>query len=409
MSVNSSTLHADSRHLSGTLLFLLASLAALGAFSTNIILPAFPAIGADLGVTTRDLAVTLSGFFIAFACGQLLFGPLSDRMGRKRLVLSGLILFVVGSIVSAVAPSLPILLVGRVIQALGACCASVLSRAIARDLFDGEALARALSLIMIAMAAAPGFSPLAGSALSELVGWRLTFVVVAAFGSLLAISYWAHLDETLPFERRSSATLDNVTRTYRELLGDRRFILPALAVSLIIGGLYTFFATAPAILMTRHGLSSTQLGLHFASTVFLVFAAGLSAPRLARRWGREVIGATGLALSFLGSVALIAGADAPSIVAFSGAIALYLLGMGLINPLGTALALQPFGARAGSASALLGFLQMGCAAIGASVATALPFSSTTSLGVILTAGSSLALLAFIPVARQQMSEVRKSA
>ena len=129
-------------HLTGGILFLLAGLAALGALATNIILPAFPRIGAGLGVSSQELGLTLSSFFVAFAVGQLLVGPLSDRFGRKWLVLGGLVVFAAGSVLCALADTLPFLVLGRVIQALGACAASVLSRAIARDLFDGEELAR---------------------------------------------------------------------------------------------------------------------------------------------------------------------------------------------------------------------------------------------------------------------------
>ena len=130
---------APSKHrLTGGILFLLAGLAALGALATNIILPAFPRIGAGLGVSSQELGLTLSSFFVAFAVGQLLVGPLSDRFGRKWLVLGGLVVFVAGSVLCAFADTLSFLVLGRVIQALGACAASVLSRAIARDLFDGE-------------------------------------------------------------------------------------------------------------------------------------------------------------------------------------------------------------------------------------------------------------------------------
>ena len=164
--------------LTGQLLLLLAGLAALGSLATNIILPAFPDMAADLGVSVKDLSATLASFFVAFAIGQLFVGPLSDRFGRKWPVLLGLVVFVAGSAACAFANSLPQLIIGRIVQALGVCATSVLSRAIARDLYQGEALARALSLIMVAMAAAPGFSPLLGGALSSWLGWRSTFGVL---------------------------------------------------------------------------------------------------------------------------------------------------------------------------------------------------------------------------------------
>jgi MFS transporter, DHA1 family, multidrug resistance protein len=251
------------------------------------------------------------------------------------------------------------------------------------------------------MAAAPGFSPLLGSALDSQFGWRITFLVVAAFGLALALHYWRSAGETHPADRRASLTASAVASAYRRLALDPRFLLPAVSVSLVIGGLYTFFAAAPAILMNGLGLTAFELGLYFASTVFIVFAAGFLAPRLARRWGQRAIGTIGISIALAGSVLLLGSAAAPALMPFTMGIALYLLGMGLINPLGTAIALHPFGKQAGLASALLGFLQMGCAAIGASIASVLPLQPLASLAVILTAGSALALLVFLPVALRQ--------
>jgi DHA1 family bicyclomycin/chloramphenicol resistance-like MFS transporter len=386
---------AAERKLTAGLLVLLAGLAAIGALSTNIILPSFPSIGVALNVPARDLGLTLSSFFIAFAIGQLFVGPLSDRYGRRWFVLGGLTVFIIGSAICGGAESFPMLIVGRIIQALGVCAASVLSRAIARDLFDGEALAKALSLTMVAMAAAPGFSPLLGSALDAQFGWRAAFVMVGASGVVLAAYYALSAGETHPPDRRSAASLSATMRAYRGLLADARFILPALAVSLIIGGLYAFFAAAPTILMLSLGLSALQLGLFFATTVFVVFAGGLLAPRLAHKWGARSIAVIGIVLAMLGGGFLLAISEAPTFPGFAAAIAVFLLGMGLVNPLGTALTLQPFGRQAGLASALLGFLQMACAAAGTALTTALPLSPLGALSVILTGGSTLALVIFL--------------
>ena len=384
------------RSLTGSTLFLLAGLAALGALATNIILPAFPHIGADLGVSTQDLALTLSSFFIAFAFGQLLVGPLSDRYGRQWLVLGGLGVFALGSLWCALADSLSLMVAGRAIQALGACAAVVLSRGITRDLVDGEELGRALSLIMIAMSAAPGFSPLVGGAIHGLLGWQIIFVMLALFAAVLALHYWSGIRETNPPANRSALTTGAVASAYARLAINPLFILPALTVSLVIGGLYTFFAAAPAVLMNGLGFSGLGLGVFFAATVFIVMGAGLLAPRLSRRWGQHRAGLLGIGIALVGGLALFLFAAAPSLLTLTLAMVLYLFGMGLISPLGTAIALHPFGQQAGLASALLGFLQMSCAAIGTTLAAALPVAPAHALAIVLFAASALALLLFLP-------------
>jgi MFS transporter, DHA1 family, multidrug resistance protein len=360
----------SSRALSGLVLFQLAGLAALGALATNIILPVFPDISVHMGLATRDLGLTLSSFFIAFAVGQLFAGPLTDRFGRKPI---GLATFIVGSVVCAFSSTLEVLIVGRVIQALGAAAASVLARAIARDLFDGEALGRALALIMIAMAAAPGFSPLIGSVLGQMLGWRFLFAGVGLFALVLGIFYALNLGETLPSHNRQPLRVGSVITTYLALARDSQFIFPALSVSFTLGILY------------------------FAGTVFIVFGAGFLAPKLARRWGQAWAAMVGAVVALAGSLIILSLATTPSLIFITVGLGLFLLGMGIINPLGTAIALQPFRQKAGYASALLGFLQMASAAIGSSVASILPLTPTLALGITMTGGSLLALLIFIPV------------
>lgn len=383
------------RRLTGPVLTLLAGLAAIGMLSTNIMLPSFPAIAGSIGVSTRDLSLTLSSFFIAFAAGQLVVGPLSDRFGRKRLVLGGLIVFILGCGICASADTLATLIAGRVVQALGVCASSVLSRAIARDLFEGETLAKTQAFTMVAMSAAPGFSPLLGSALDAAWGWRSTFVLVGILGGLLGLYYLFGMRETHSADRRVARTVANVASAYARLFADRRFILPSLAVSLVTGGLYAFFGATPAILIGVMGHSPQQLGLFFAATVFVVFGAGLLAPRLAHRLGARRMVTAGIAIAVAGGVILLAGAPAPSFPQFALSITVFLFGMGLVIPLGTALVLQPFAQQAGLASALLGFLQMVCAALGTALSTALPLASATALGCILAGGSLAALVIFL--------------
>lgn len=185
-------------------LAMLAGFAALGALATNIMLPAFPAMARDLSVGQPALAWTLSAFFVTFAFGQLVVGPVTDAIGRSRPVFIGLALFVLGSAIGAIAATLTAVVVGRVIQALGACTTAVLARAIARDLYHGPALTRALALIMIAMAAAPGFSPALGTVVTLAFGWRATFAIVLVAAVVLALAYRMSAGETLPPERHTA-------------------------------------------------------------------------------------------------------------------------------------------------------------------------------------------------------------
>jgi DHA1 family bicyclomycin/chloramphenicol resistance-like MFS transporter len=286
---------------------------------------------------------------------------------------------------------LPSLLVGRVIQAVGACATSVLSRAIARDMFSGPALAHAMALIMIAMAAAPGFSPLLGGALDHYFGWRSEFALVAVFAGLGALAYGTVFGETHHATRTPLDPLA-IAKSYLGLIADRRFVVPAATVSLIMGGLFSVFSSAPRILIEAMRFTPIQLGLFFAGTVLIVFAAGMLATRLAPRYGLDRSIRGGLLVAATGSIAmLMVSLYSPSFLPFLGAMSVFLLGMGIVNPLGTAQALSPFGDKAGVASALVGFWQMMTAAIGVWLAATISHGALFALGVVLTAFSLVAV------------------
>jgi MFS transporter, DHA1 family, multidrug resistance protein len=362
----------------------LAGLAATGTLATNILLPSLPQMAVSLKVSSAAVTSAITIFLAVFAVGQLVVGPISDRYGRRWPVLIGFAVFFAGSIWCALANDLPSLLVGRVIQAAGACATSVLSRAIARDMFSGAALARAMALIMIAMAAAPGFSPLLGGALDHAFGWRSEFVLVAAFAALGALTYGAVLGETHHATRTPLDPLA-IARNYIGLIADRRFVVPAATVSLIMGGLFSVFSAAPRVLIEAMHFTPIQLGLFFAGTVLIVFAAGMLATKLAPRYGLDRSIRGGLFAAATGSIAmLLVSLYSPSFLPFLGAMSVFLLGMGIVNPLGTAQALSPFGEKAGAASALVGFWQMMTAAIGVWLAATISHEALFALGVVLT-------------------------
>jgi DHA1 family bicyclomycin/chloramphenicol resistance-like MFS transporter len=372
----------------------LATLAAIGTLATNILLPSLPQMAASLHVSTAEVTASITVFLAVFAIGQLAVGPISDRYGRRIPVLSGFAVFIAGSIWCGLAADLPNLLIGRVIQAAGACSTSVLSRAIARDLFSGAALGRAMALIMIAMAAAPGFSPLLGGALDHTFGWRSEFAFVGLFAAIAAVAYAAVLGETHNSTRIPLNPLA-IAKTYFSLTADRRFLIPAATVALIMGGLFAMFSAAPRVLIEGLHFTPIQLGLFFAGTVMIVFASGMLATKLAPRFGLDRSIQGGLLLAAAGSIAiLLVSISSPTFFPFLGSMCVFLLGMGVVNPLGTAQALSPFGEKAGAASALVGFWQMMGAAIGVWLAASISHVAMFALGIVLTAASLLALLLY---------------
>ena len=372
-------------------LLTLAALSALATLSTNILLPSLPVMAQALGSSEAAMTAVLSLFLAVFALAQLIVGPLSDRVGRRPVVLGGLAVFIAGSTVAAFASDLPWLLAGRALQAVGVAAASVLARAAARDRFEGPQLAALLGRIMVVMAAAPGFSPLLGGLVQAAFGWRALFVVLVLAGLALAAAYVGIVGETLPAERRRHQPVGALARGYVVLLGDTRFMRPALATAAILGALFAFFGTAPLVLAREFGFNALQVGLFFAISVFVVFAAGQTAPRWTARWGAPTVLRLGAALATLGGLALLVG-GAAGLTGFSVAVAIFLFGMGLVSPTGTALALTPFASQAGQASALLGFLQMAAAAMLTTAAATLPGARMDALALVLAGGGLLALL-----------------
>ena len=374
---------------------IICAFAAAPTLATNIFLPSLPGMAHALDVSSAAVTSAITVYLAILAIGQLIVGPLSDRFGRRPVNLIGLGIFIAGTIWCALAGDLSGLLIGRSIQAAGACAASALSRAVARDLFDGQMLAKVMAWITIATAAALGFSPLLGGMLDHFFGWRSAFVIVAVFAIAAAAAYAAFVGET----NRSARTSINprvIARCYLDLIRDVRFLGPARTSALLMVGLFAILSGAPRVLLEGFGLSPITLGWLFAGVVFVVFGGGWLASNLSARCGLFRATMVGLGLTSMGGITLLVavlGAQ-DSFPLFLVTAAIFLLGLGIASPLSSAAALSPFGSRAGMAASLLGFAQMAGAAAGTSLAAAGSSDPALGLGIVLALAPPLALMLF---------------
>lgn len=340
------------------MIILLGCLSGLGVLSNNIILPSFESISKFFEIPTSQLSWMLNSFFITFAFIQLLIGPISDKYGRKYLLVAGLLIFAMGSFVCSVSQSYNILIVGRIIQAIGAAIPFVLSKAVARDLYDGEALIKALSAIMIVTAAAPGFSPLLGAYIESSSNWRGIFNTLTIISSLLFIFILFSFKETKKFSKKNS--LKNFKHIYIDLIKDKYFLLPSLSLAFLMGSLYVLFVTSPLILEHEFSLSHLEMGLFFAKTVFIVFISGFLSPKIAHRIGMNKTIYLGFSLTILGGITLLIlySFNLLNLMVYYLPISIFLFGFGLVNSVANAKLLHKFKETSATASSLLGFLQM---------------------------------------------------
>lgn len=340
---------------------------ALGPISTDLYLPSVPSIGRDLDADVAATQLTLSMFLAAFAVGQIPVGPLSDRFGRRPVILAGLALYVLASVACAFAPSIELLIAARALQALGACAGVVLGRAIVRDIYGHDRAARMLALIGSAMALAPMVGPILGGTVQVLFGWRWNFGILTAFGAATFVIAWIGLAESN--DQRDPTALDpgRMAANFRTLLCHRAYLGFALAVAFSYAGLFAFISGSSFVLIDGFGVPVEQFGYFFAMAVIGYITGTQIAARLTMRLGVRrmlLIGGivcvtSGLAMVVLAQVAT------PTLgaLAIVGPMVGYMIGTGIAMPNAQAGALAPFAHMAGAASALMGFLQMAIAAL----------------------------------------------
>jgi DHA1 family bicyclomycin/chloramphenicol resistance-like MFS transporter len=374
---------------------ILGAMAAFGPLATDMYLPAFPAIAAGLPADAASVQVTLAAFFAGTALGQLGYGPLSDRFGRKPALLLGLAVFTLSSIGCALTDDIDTLIWLRFAQGLGGCAGMVMSRAIVRDLTEGAASIRLMSQLMLVMGLAPILAPSIGSALLGVADWRAIFWLLAAYSAGLAIVVALFLPESLePGRRRREGPL-GILLTYGRLLRSRHFLGHALSGALPTAGMFAYIAGSPFIFMQLFHVAPERYGLYFGLNAFGLILMGQINARLARRVPAErMLGLVLIALATAG--VLLAGAAAAGIGGFAAIVVLlfcYVACIGAVMPLATTLAMAPQGRAAGSASAVIGTLQFGLGAVTGALVGALHDGTAVPMALVIAVCGVLGFLA----------------
>lgn len=374
------------------MLVILGALTTFGPMAIDMYLPAFPDVARDLDISLSTVPLTLTAAMLGLGLGQVFYGPLSDRYGRKRPLLAGLALFTVASVACALAPNFGLFLAMRFLQSLGGSAGVVIARAIVRDLYRGRGLAQALSIVVMVFALAPVFAPILGAALLQLGSWRLLFWFLALFGVACFVAA-SLLPETLASDRRTDHGLAASLQVYGSLVRDVRFLAPALLAGSTYVVLFAYISSSPEVMIDFFGLDEVGFAMLFGA-LSLCFALGA---QLNRRL-LKTFSVIRLTIMFVvvqavaTTVLLVSGLLGPSLVVFSIAIGVAMMTIGVVSANATALCLDPFPRSAGSAAALIGVLGMGVGAIVSSTLVAVSGPVSIELGSAMFAGSALGLL-----------------
>lgn len=350
----------------------LTGLVAFGPLSTDLYLPSLPGIARAFSTDAAAAQLTLSVFLLGFAAGQILYGPLSDRFGRRPVLLIGIVVYLAGTAACALAPSIGALTAARFVQAVGACSGVVLARAIVRDLYAPERAASVLAYMASAMAIGPMIGPVIGGQVEIRLGWRANFALLALFGAIMLLAVLATLQETNKSKDPAALAPQRMAANFAEMLAARRFVGCALTATFCYGGLFTFISVSSFVLIDVVGLRPDAYGLSFAVMVVGYMIGALSAGRLVQRLGVDRVMRSGGILAAasgvtMAALALMAGAEI-GVLDIVPPMMAYGAGVGWVLPAATAAAVGPYPEKAGAASSLLGLIQM-CvaAAIGAAV------------------------------------------
>jgi MFS transporter, DHA1 family, multidrug resistance protein len=355
------------------LALILGAQTAMGPLAIDTYLPALPTITRELATSAAAVQLSLSVYFIGIALGQAVYGPLSDRYGRRPPLFAGLALFVAGSLGCALAPNVGVLVAFRFVQALGGCAPLVVPRAIVRDLFDERDSVRMLSVLMLVMGLAPILAPLVGGQMLQYFGWRSIFWAYVVYGSALLLVAAVGLEESLPPERRTRQPIGAVLEIYRRLLTDWRYLGYVLAGGLVFAGLLAYISASPFIFIELYRISPQRFGLYFGSNAIGIITASQINRFLVHRYTARQILQFVLWITLTASIGLLFGGytNYAGLVGIVIPLWFFIAMHGIVSPNTTALAMNPYGAVAGSASALLGTVQFGLGAAAGSLISAL--------------------------------------
>ncbi|MEH3090153.1 MAG: multidrug effflux MFS transporter [Microbacterium arborescens] len=345
-------------------IILLGALTALGPFTIDLYLPAFPALEADFQTSAAAIQLTLTGTMVGFALGQLIVGPLSDKLGRRVPLLCVTALHVLSSTAAAIAPTLELLSAARVFMGIGAAAGGVVAMAIVRDLFGGRRLVVMLSRLALVSGVAPVAAPLIGSGLLVVMPWRGIFVVLAAYGAVMLIASLFLVPETLPKARRTDSGSATVWQRYRSVLSDRIFIGVLIIGGMTFSGLFSYLSSSSFLFQQTYGFDPQQYGILFAVNSLGVVLGVQVSSRLAARFGPQWVMAVSTAVLVVAGSAIVV-TDQLGLGLWGTVVPLFffITACGFTFPCVQVLALDRHGRAAGTAASLIGAVNFGVAGL----------------------------------------------
>ena len=368
-----------------TWIMLLALLTSLGPLSIDMYLPALPQMANDFGITTQRVANTLPAYFLGLALGQLIYGPLSDRIGRKTPLYFGLLLYICASILCTFANSEWSLIAARILQALGGCVGVVIARAAIRDRLDLQSSAQAFASMMIVMGIAPIIAPSLGALVLLYFSWPAVFVFLSAIGLICLICVHFFFQETLPVERRLNLNIKQVLNLYGAIFKQKSFRWPMLAGCFSGGILFCYISSSASILMDDYGLNQQQFAYAFGLNALGIMLLSSINKKLGRTFSvlqRLKIGAV---LQLLGVIVLLSASLLSNVALWIVLIGMFLAisGIGFTGPNAMALAMAEQGERAGTASAVMGSMQFACGLLAGVMLNFLLESALANMAIVM--------------------------